>query len=88
MLSDDLLIEHQKIVKQLIEGKIHLPRLEELADKLDVVINAYAEIADDHQRAMKRWNDKAKTLCEFRNVISKMLTNAKGEKNELESHQK
>jgi hypothetical protein len=69
----DFLNEHQKIMGQLLAGKLDLDRMKNLRGCLDVAIDAYAECTDEFLRASKRWNDKTKQLCELRDLLTKEL---------------
>lgn len=87
MLAEEFLIEHQKIVKQLLEDKPNLSRMERLLDQLNTTVAAYCECADDHRYAMDKWNKRAKGLCELRDLIAKAIGkhSAKGEKEDVSS---
>lgn len=69
MTFEDFLVEHQKLVMKLLEGKPNLERMKNLEKNLNVTIEAYCACADSYSFAAKKWNAQVKQLCELRNLL-------------------
>lgn len=62
MTFEDFLVEHQKLVMKLLEGKPNLERMKNLEKNLNVTIEAYCACADSYSFAAKKWNAQVKQL--------------------------
>lgn len=69
MTSEEFLAEHQKVVKQLLSGKLDIHRLKALAAHINVAVDSYSHCVDIILGSVKRFNRDIAQLCELRNLL-------------------